>query len=32
MQADEKEKDELKMQIQTAIAAFNAPQTPPITI
>ena len=28
MQADEKEKDELKMQIETAIAAFNDPQSP----
>ncbi|KAK8294475.1 hypothetical protein V6Z11_D05G002200 [Gossypium hirsutum] len=32
IRADEKEKEELKMQIQTAIAAFNGPQTPPITI
>ncbi|XP_012448199.1 transcription factor bHLH35 [Gossypium raimondii] len=31
IRADEKEKEELKMQIQTAIAAFNGPQTP-ITI
>ncbi|KAG4197084.1 hypothetical protein ERO13_A05G002000v2 [Gossypium hirsutum] len=32
IRANEKEKEELKMQIQTAIAAFNGPQTPPITI
>ncbi|KAH1067910.1 hypothetical protein J1N35_032897 [Gossypium stocksii] len=32
IRADEKEKEELKMQIQTAIAAFNGPQTPHITI
>ncbi|MBA0690128.1 hypothetical protein Goari_007823 [Gossypium aridum] len=32
IRADEKEKEELKMQIQTAIAAFNGPQTSPITI
>ncbi|MBA0564303.1 hypothetical protein Golob_009253 [Gossypium lobatum] len=32
IRADEKEKEELKMQIQTAIAAFNGPQTPPITM
>ncbi|MBA0879033.1 hypothetical protein Goshw_023646 [Gossypium schwendimanii] len=32
IRADEKETEELKMQIQTAIAAFNGPQTPPITI
>ncbi|KAA3490177.1 transcription factor bHLH35-like isoform X2 [Gossypium australe] len=31
IRADEEEKEELKMQIQTAIAAFNGPQTP-ITI
>ncbi|KAL1167193.1 hypothetical protein V6Z11_A05G001600 [Gossypium hirsutum] len=31
IRANEKEKEELKMQIQTAIAAFNGPQTP-ITI
>ena len=28
MQADEKEKDELKMQIETAIEALNDPQNP----
>lgn len=28
MQADEREKDELKVQIETAIAALNDPQSP----